>query len=343
MQVILDKIATHYQSKLPFVVYATPNSDVLNAFFQRDASLELFTGQNGFVFVPFAKTEKYILSENKCDFYSEGIEVIKLTDFSFEKSATSAPVKNDFENLVKKSVQAIVDNKFQKVVISRKVSLPITLNFKQTFLKLLMQYKSAFRYLFFHPKIGMWMGATPEQLLKIEENTIATVALAGTQLFKDAILWENKEMQEQQFVTDYIINEITPFTDEIVVSNPYTVRAGILAHIKTDITASLKSNELAKDLLHVLHPTPAVCGLPKKEAMAFVLKEEGYDRKFYAGFLGEWNRNGKSDIYVNLRCMEVEENKVNLYVGCGITKDSLPEKEFYETENKLATMLQIIC
>lgn len=342
MQGILDKIDTHYQSKLPFVIYATPNSETLQAFFQRNAILESFSGQSGFVFAPFSNSEKYILSEKQCDFFEATIKEKNNTDSTFEKEETDPLVKNDFEDLVKRSVDAILEGQFQKVVVSRKVNLAVSINFKNTFLKLVMQYKTAFKYLFFHPEIGMWMGATPEQLLKIEGITINTVALAGTQLYSDTLVWEAKEIQEQQFVTDFITNEIKPFVEKIKLSEPYTAKAGTLAHIKTNIEATLINRELAKELLYKMHPTPAVCGLPKKEAMEFVLKEEGYDRKFYSGFLGEWNRNEASNLFVNLRCMEIEEKQINLYVGCGITKDSIPEKEFYETENKLATMLKII-
>lgn len=342
MQGILDKIDTQYQSKLPFVIYAAPNSETLQAFFQRNAVLESFSGQSGFVFAPFSNSEKYILSEKQCDFFEVSIKEKNNTDSTFEKEETDPLVKNDFEDLVKRSVDAILEGQFQKVVVSRKVNLAVSINFKNTFLKLVMQYKTAFRYLFFHPEIGMWMGATPEQLLKIEGTTINTVALAGTQLYNDTLVWEAKEIQEQQFVTDFITNEIKPFVEEIKLSEPYTAKAGTLAHIKTNIEATLINRELAKELLYKMHPTPAVCGLPKKEAMEFVLKEERYDRKFYSGFLGEWNRNETSNLFVNLRCMEIEEKQINLYVGCGITKDSIPEKEFYETENKLATMLKII-
>ena len=84
--------------------------------------------------------------------------------------------------------------------------------------------------------------------------------------------------------------------------------------------------------------------LEKEVSKDFILSEEGYDRKFYAGFLGEINQNqqGDVDLFVNLRCMEIEKNKIHLYIGCGITKDSNPEKEYYETANKAMTMKEIL-
>jgi isochorismate synthase len=73
-------------------------------------------------------------------------------------------------------------------------------------------------------------------------------------------------------------------------------------------------------VISVLHPTPAVCGLPKQEAKDFILENEGYDRKYYTGFLGELNKEAfnketlKSDLYVNLRCMKIKDNQAHLYV-----------------------------
>jgi isochorismate synthase len=78
-------------------------------------------------------------------------------------------------------------------------------------------------------------------------------------------------------------------------------------------------------VISVLHPTPAVCGLPKQEAKDFILENEG-TTEYYTGFLGELNKEGfnkdtlKSDLYVNLRCMKIKDNQAHLYMGCGITK-----------------------
>jgi isochorismate synthase len=110
----------------------------------------------------------------------------------------------------------------------------------------------------------------------------------------------------------------------------------------------LKDDTSLKDVMNTLHPTPAVCGLPKAEAKQFLLQNEGYDREYYSGFLGELNydfatgEEGKTDLFVNLRCMKIEDNKAHLYIGCGITKDSDPEKEFVETVNKSMTMRRVL-
>src|SRR5690554_2332806 len=137
----------------------------------------------------------------------------------------------------------------------------------------------------------MWKGATPEQLVKIESNTVKTVALAATQVDKGMdlkkVVWGEKEQQEQQVVTDFIVDSLKPFSKEISQTPPVTHRAGSLLHIKTDIEAELSDEKNAYDVVEALHPTPALCGFPKDASRDFIIANEGYDREFYGGFLGE--------------------------------------------------------
>ena len=337
---IFEKAKVHFQSNLPFVLFAEPNEIHLKAYFQYDDKLHQLDNQKGFVFVSFDGLDKVILPKQNSEYLKEEIDITSNFYFKPIDISTSNEEKNRFENLVNNSVKAIKSGEFDKLVVSRKVVFSDEVDVFQTYQNLLKTYPTAFRYLFFHPKVGLWMGATPEQLLKIEANHFETVALAGTQLFSEQVEWTSKEIQEQQFVTDYIVENCKDLASNFEVSEPFTVQAGKLAHIKTKISGSIfKENEAA--LISKLHPTPAVCGLPKESAKEFILKHENYDRKFYTGFLGEWNIENKTNLFVNLRCMEI--GAINsIYVGCGITKDSEPEKEFIETQNKSETIKNII-
>ena len=100
-------------------------------------------------------------------------------------------------------------------------------------------------------------------------------------------------------------------------------------------------NSSLKDLIRKLHPTPAVCGLPRDKAKEFIIKNENYNREFYTGFLGEIT-NTDSSLFVNLRCMKLEENIANIYVGGGITKDSNSKQEWLETVSKTQTMKSVL-
>ena len=221
---------------------------------------------------------------------------------------------------------------------------------EEVFTKLLINYQSAFKYCFYHPKIGLWMGASPEQFLRIEKNKISTIALAGTQEVSDYhnIEWENKEINEQKIVSDFIVHNLSKFSNSVTISKPYNFKAGKLIHIRTDIEAIIDSPLKIEAIIDILHPTPAVCGFPKATSKEFILKEEGYDREFYAGFLGEWNKDfqtftkGTCDLFVNLRCMKINNLQATLYMGCGINKGSVPKKEFMETFHKSQTMKKVL-
>ena len=128
-----------------------------------------------------------------------------------------------------------------------------------------------------------------------------------------------KDIREQAFVTEYIGGCLRERGVRFTLEGPYTATAGELAHLKTDIRFRLSSVEALGDILQALHPTPAVCGLPKEEAFRFILSHEGYDRSYYAGFLGRWEPEGKTALYVNLRCMQCGEGaeKIRLYAGAG--------------------------
>ena len=352
MSKLLQKANDFLKEKLPFVIYSKPNEVEIIGIFQKDASLnytEDFT-ETGFVFAPFDGGKNVLIPESNSEILVEKNQEINIENSSILDSEVNLQAKENFENLVQKGIDAINSGTFQKVVLSRTevVSLENS-NIIYLFQKLVATYKTAFKYCFFHPKVGLWLGATPEQLLKVASGEIKTVALAGTQVFtEEEIIWEEKEKQEQQFVTDFILENLNEFVSSKNFTAPYTFRAGNIVHIKTDISATLKDKKDLKKVLRILHPTPAVCGLPKAEAKEFILKNEGYDREYYAGFLGELNKNfvqnktENSDLFVNLRCMKIEDKTANLFIGCGITKDSDPEKEFFETVNKSLTMKKIL-
>jgi isochorismate synthase len=100
--------------------------------------------------------------------------------------------------------------------------------------------------------------------------------------------------------------------------------------------------QLGSVMLKLLHPTSAVCGMPLENSLAFLKKNEGYNREFYSGYLGPVNIKKESHIYVNLRCMQIFKDAVRLYAGAGVTTDSIAETEWTETEMKMATLQTII-
>ena len=110
-----------------------------------------------------------------------------------------------FQHLVAEAIHEIKSGSCQKIVTSRRESVMVNeLDWVKTFQKMTVLYPSAFKYCFFHPGVGMWMGASPEQLLKTDGKKIKTVALAGTRLQSTTDeAWGQKEVVEQHRITSY--------------------------------------------------------------------------------------------------------------------------------------------
>ncbi len=363
------RIAAQYQSHLPFVAYRKPNRQEVNAFIQQTDEL-IFSedySETGFVFAPFDDAKKSVLMP------LQHSEVLKATYEVSEESKTDgiihvfdASEKENHINLVEKGISAIKNDVFKKVVLARSETAQLSENNPiAIFKRLLNTYPSAFVYCWFHPKVGLWLGATPETLIKIEGSQFSIMALAGTQNYNGTlnVNWQEKEKQEQQYVTDFITENLKPTVERLTVSDTETVKAGNLVHLKTMVSARLKSNVPLRQVIDALHPTPAVCGLPKHAAKQFILEHENYNRSFYTGFLGELNmektakpRSGKRNIenraytmtkkstqlYVNLRCMQIKEQNAIVYVGGGITESSNPESEWRETVSKSQTIKKVL-
>ncbi len=346
MKKLLTKVAAHHAKNLPFAMYCAPKDDIVNAYLQQTDELNIIKdfGESGFAFCSFDDTKQYFISESGSEFLSES-KVGKGRKPALQETKMTNDGKTAFVQLVENAVAKIRKGDLMKVVVSRKESVAApSFDFIRSYAQLISNYPNAYCYCFFHPKVGMWLGATPERLLNIDGKKFRTVALAGTQprVDKYSVIWKDKEIEEQKFVSDFIEGNMQPLSTRLYISRPYTAWAGRLAHIKTDISGVLKKSSTVKRLLETLHPTPAVCGLPKSGAKDFIVDNEDYDRSFYSGFLGILNVGEITDLYVNLRCMEITEKTANIYVGCGITENSDPEKEYAETVIKTHTMMSVL-
>lgn len=333
-------------AQLPFVVYRKPKEEEVNAIFQNDSGLNRVTdfSKSGFVFASFdTENAPILLKEDKrLKFQFSDSEPIP----SFRNNSTNSGMGyDDYIDLLEKAVNDIDSGKFQKVVLSRVMEVENRTSPIKLLQRTLSTYKNAFCYLWYHPKVGMWLGATPEILLQSQSRVFTTMSLAGTMKYERVSkpVWGNKELNEQVLVTDYILNALEGKVSNIVKSDKETVRAGELLHLRTRITGDLKEGGL-HDTIKALHPTPAICGFPKKAALNFILNNEGYKREFYGGYLGELNLGTEKSatLYVNLRCMQKVADKMKIYVGGGVTEDSAPEKEWQETVNKTGTMLRVL-
>jgi isochorismate synthase len=346
------KIINHKEQNLPFVLYSKPNTSNLIGILQQNNTLYHVSdySEQGFIFASFDEKQLILIPESESEIITAKKEETSFDPIETDDQNFDPEAKFQYEYLVAQGIQAIKNEEFKKVVLSRSEDVQLAeFDFIETFRHLVQLYPATFCYCFFHPKIGLWMGATPEKLLKANGNVFETMALAGTQKdnFETEIVWQQKEKDEQQYVTDFIVKRLKEFAASVVVSEPYSLKAGSIWHIKTDISGVLKDNSTLEEVIDTLHPTPAVCGLPKKKSKAFIIENENYDRTFYTGFLGELNSSfegntASSDLFVNLRSMQIQDNKAILYMGCGVTKESIPEKEWEESVNKSVTMKRVL-
>jgi isochorismate synthase len=210
------------------------------------------------------------------------------------------------------------------------------------FHQLCEDYPKACVYLISSEIFGTWIGASPELLLESHRNHLFTMSLAGTKVTSDqAFEWGEKEKIEQDLVTQFIEKQlIHSEVSNIEITEPYEVQAGPVSHLRSDISADLNGKN-AWEIAMNLHPTPAVSGLPRDEAMRLISNVEYHKRELYAGIFG-YTSPDKTKVYVNLRCAQFQENKAYLYLGGGFTPQSIPENEWMETENKSKTLLNVM-
>ncbi|MGM0579040.1 MAG: chorismate-binding protein [Bacteroidota bacterium] len=260
---------------------------------------------------------------------------------------------SDYIKMVEKGIQLIKREEFYKVVPSKIKNIESNndINLGQVFINTCEKYPNAFVNLTYSAKTGLWFGASPETLIEDKKGEyFKTMALAGTQPKSDKSIaettWTQKEIEEQAYVSRYIINcfkkiRLREF-DEI---GPKTIQAGNLLHLKTTFkvhTESVNFPELGSVMLKLLHPTSAVCGMPKESALNFISKQEKHNRGYFSGFLGPVHLDGLSHLFVNLRCCQINNQSVTFYAGAGITEDSKAEKEWEETEMKCEVLSNII-
>ena len=339
-----------------FALYRLPHEDHATLIRQTEGepaeyhSCVELNGRRGFVMAPFQISEKQPILLIRPD----SVETV-LVDSGFRESRGQVPDSHisqeyaiDFANFHSQ----LVSGTFRKIVLARCAdeTSPDDIPPLELFQRACMLYPRMFIALVSTEKSGCWLTATPEILLEGKAEAWRTIALAGTMKLEgeqlngegETVRWSTKNIQEQRIVATYITECLEQFTGDFHEEGPRTVRAANLVHLRSDFTFVLPDNQHLGDLLHTLHPTPAVCGLPKRETFEFITHNEHTPRRYYSGFMGMLDPAAETYLYVSLRCMNIEGNRYHLYAGGGLLKDSQEEQEWAETEAKLETMRRCI-
>lgn len=348
---ILDTLIEQDKS---FAIYRLPGEDSPRFVMQTSGipsvyhNIEDLSGQDGFVFAPFriTKSAPLLLIRPDCTSLED---VTVTTRHTPEQTVNGQQHKSldkaGYHLLFECFKESLVKEEVEKLVLSRSKTIERKESFSPglSFFMAAEKYIYSYVYLFHSPKVGTWLGSTPEILLSGKGNEWSTIALAGTRFPNShAVTWDDKNLKEQQLVTSYLSDQLSSFGISPRIEGPYTVKAGELAHLRTDFSFHFGETSKLGSLLKALHPTPAVSGLPKEKAYQFILENEGYDRLYYSGFLGMLDTKEKTDLYVNLRCMRIEKSSLTLFAGGGLLASSSEDEEWEETEHKLRTMLGIL-
>lgn len=316
------------------------------------------SGKRGFVFAPFqiSKTCPLLL------IHPDRLEIFPVSELSRYKRDYIHPVllgecsnRSSYHSDFMLSMEKLKKGDFQKIVLARATRLAVSnpYEIRSLFYRACEDYPRMMIVLVYTPKSGLWLVASPEILLENIGSQWKTIALAGTMPYTELkdnpeetrypqLRWSTKNIQEQRFVSSYIGGRLEKIIGRYTEEGPYSVRAGNLVHLRTDFCFDNFDKERIGELLAALHPTPAVCGLPKSETLQFIKQHETLERKYYSGFLGPMNINNETHIYVTLRCMSIDGNSYSLYAGGGLLRNSFEDSEWAETEEKIKTLRNIV-
>ena len=329
----------------PFVYWKLPNQAEVYTLQNIKINTVAFPNFNeeGFLFFPFEKSREAYFLSGKIKEVAQFSE-----DLTFYKNKKNANKKNFsinynldseiYKKLIKSAISEMDKGTFKKVVLARKCtqSLPQFFDLKILFDQLCNAYQRAFVYVI---KIEneVWIGATPELLLKKEAHFFLTNALAGT---KSENAFGEKEKQEQLLVKNYILDLLNKSDcKSIQVSELKELNTGNLVHLINEVQFETDNPE---KVLSLLHPTPAVCGTPLIEAQKFIQENENLERNYYSGYLGPIQSDKNFSLWVNLRCANISENEISYYSGAGIIAESDADKELLETERKMDTLRKFV-
>lgn len=316
----------------PFAVFRLPDSETLYLLAEGQGE-DFFTAQP---FNSHAQALRISGSSSVVDLN----EVIPMIDgLAFDEIRDgSGSAMSTYRPRVSEAIAAIRSGEFDKVVIAAFDDVPSTTSPSELFSHMLSRYPDAFVYFFYTHSVSM-LGASPETLIARNGQSLYTEALGGTRTHGG---YAEKEYMEHDQIRDFIKSRLNESAYVYKEAETRFRPAGAVEHLRTPY--SIESRGLANDkqLRDALHPTSAVCGLPRKTAMAFIEKTEGFDRRYYAGYVGPEFKNGDFFNYVNLRCAEVYKGSYRLYAGAGINALSDPEDEYHEINQKMKTIRNLL-
>lgn len=312
---------------------------------------------SGFIFAPFIRTSKTPALLIRPDVAVSGWELIDMETRGLTKSKrislSSIELEDRTPSIDESDGYKVAFRSF-KYQLDRENYQKLVLSFSQLrkwegaghedvlFTRAAERFPNSMVYLVYTHRGGRWFGCTPELLLEGYGQKWHTMALAGTRTWEHGE-WNDKNVHEQRIVSDYIEGQLQSLGARITRQGPYTSKAGHLFHLRTDYTFHLPKPTAPMRILGMLHPTPALCGLPKMEAWNFIRLFERNKRLYYGGYLGPMNLRAETNIFVNIRCAQIRPGgKALFFAGGGLTRNSIFSEEKDEIKRKMDTLLSAL-
>jgi menaquinone-specific isochorismate synthase len=283
-------------------------------------------------------------------------ETLFSEDYSFHpivaQTRTNTPTEAQWKRNIDAALQEFDDERLEKVVLARCVTLEcaekpdaITL-FKQR----LRGAQRATAFLMEFDNNATFFGTTPEFLFRREGLTITTEAVAGTrkrgvsasedEAIGQELLASDKDRREHASVQRYIASALDELTESFSIGTVELLKLSHLQHLYAAFTGRLRANIDDAAILEQLHPTPAVGGTPRREALEFLQHTEDFDRGWYAAPVG-WVNAHAAEFVVAIRSALIQKKSVHLFSGAGIVAGSEAEKEWNEIEMKIVPLLDL--
>lgn len=271
-----------------------------------------------------------------------------------EMDSRSLHPTKTYMDAVRSATEKIADGVCEKVVLARVVCLEARESHQVCNVLANLQERFEDCFLFWVRREGVsFVGATPELLLRREGLRLTTMSLAGSIErghneqndigFAQTLLQSTKDRGEQSIVTEEIIHTLQPFSVWVTtLDEPAVIQLANIQHLATPIRAQLKQSTSTFELLAALHPTPAVGGQPRDQALAFIAELEHVERGWYASPIGWVDAHENAEFCVGLRSAVIDDRRAYCYAGVGVVAQSNPEKELAETELKLTAMVSAL-
>ncbi len=251
------------------------------------------------------------------------------------------------------AVRDIHSGRLDKVVLSRRISFQTGQDFDpaRTMADLERHYPSCTLFATDTAHGGIFLGASPETLIRLQDGEVYCDALAGTawgegratSAANRKLLADVKNGREHRLVVQAIAEALRPVCDRLEVPDaPQIRRLGDLRHLWSNLHGRVKSGISLLDLLQRVHPTPAVGGYPRQAALDWLARQGEQREAWYTGAIGWLDAAGNGEFAVALRCAHLQGQVAHLYAGAGIVAGSEPQQELAETEAKLAAMLHAL-